>query len=176
VILESTPTSTATSLADFIKNTPVYGDFSGTIKSFLTFIRVHIIERGTLPPTYDNEPIEEYLFYGDGRGIKEERGRNVTLEVLEKYKTECMIQFTMANICIRKLQVSGISATAKYKNGEQYRIIRVEGGMMSYGVGDRFIVSANQELTKGEKVKGYIHGRNVTVSVSQTNIIEERKK
>ncbi len=147
------------------------------IRSFINFIKVEVYSPNTAPPSFDNkETVTDYLFYGDGRGDKETKDKEVSLEVLYAYKNQCMAQFAIANMCIRQMELNNMGNTeAEYKDGEVFRIIHTNGNA-TYVIGDKFIVQGSQKLKRGESVKGIIAGRKSTYNMLQTDIIQENKK
>jgi len=162
-----------------LKEVPIVREPSNApvIRSFINFIKYNVYEKGEAPPNFDNEEaITEFLYYGDGRGIKESASKNTTLDVLYEYKKQCMVQFNIANMAIRQLEMLGVENTVTYKDGDKYRIIHTNPSTIAFGVGERFIIEGDQTLTKGQKVKGWVYGRKVHPYLSQTDIIHDSKK
>lgn len=150
------------------------------IRSFINYIQPVQFASGCFPPNFNNtEPVTTYAFFGDGRGNKEQRQTKASLETLHAYKTLCMTQFAIANMCIRELELLNQpdDLKVKYFNEEKFRVIKGdEPGIATYYVGDRFIVMTDQELSKDEKVKGTIVGRSGIFNLKQTQIISESGK
>ena len=139
-------------------------NFLNSIKSFL------VPDKG--------EKVEKFMFYGDGRGTteSEEAGlENVSLEVLEKYKYDCAVQFALAVKCIhiKQLMLGDVEEEIEYKQGETFRVLT---SIKGFTVGDKFIVSYDQKVKRGEEIIGAIPARGIfSCRIKPTEVVRQDK-
>jgi hypothetical protein len=141
------------------------------IRNFLNNIKSYLVTGK------DGEgKVEVFAFHGDGRGTTEchENGlENISLEVLEKYKYDCAAQFALATKCIKLKQemLGDTEEEVEYKNGEVFRILVQK---RAFGIGDKFIVTGDQKIKKGEDIIGSVPSHGVfSCKLRSTDIVKQ---